>query len=77
VANAAVFDGIAEGFLQNSKEAKRNAGRQSGRQVVGSEINLHFLLRLEFLTEAFRFFYGLLFGALSGSDRSLSVALVA
>jgi hypothetical protein len=54
VANATMFGGIAEGFLQNSEKAKRNVGRQSSRQIVGSEINLHFLLLLEFVTEAFR-----------------------
>ena len=54
VANATVFGGIAEGFLQNPEEAKRNVGRQNGRQIVGLEINLHFLLRLEFVAEAFR-----------------------
>ena len=54
VANATVFGGIAEGFLQNSEEAKRHVGRQNGRHIVSPEINLHFLLRLEFVTEAFR-----------------------
>jgi len=54
VANATVFGGIAESFLQNSEEAKRNVRRQRGRQIVASEINFHFLLRFEFLTEAFR-----------------------
>ena len=54
VANATVFGGIAESFLQNSEEAKRNVQRQSSRQSVASEINFHFLLRFEFLTEAFR-----------------------
>jgi uncharacterized NAD(P)/FAD-binding protein YdhS len=52
VPNPTVFGRIAEGFLQNSEEAKRHVRRQSVRQIVNSEINFHFLLLPKFLTEA-------------------------
>jgi len=52
VPNPTVFGRIVKGFLQNSEEGKENVGGRGAGQIVGSEINLHFLLLPEFLTEA-------------------------
>jgi hypothetical protein len=41
-----------EGFLQNSEEAKSGVWRHGAWQIVGLEVNLHFLLLAEFLAEA-------------------------
>ena len=47
-----VFRGIVQGFLQNSEEAKRDVRRQRAWQIVGCEVNFHFLLLAEFSAEA-------------------------
>lgn len=47
----AVLHRIVEGFLQYSKEAKRSVRRQTAGQIVGLEVNLHFLLLAELSAE--------------------------
>src|SRR6516225_7046406 len=44
---------IAECFLQNAVEAKRNIARHRGWQIAATEINLHPLLLAELLTKSF------------------------
>src|SRR4029077_17878288 len=48
----AVFCGIVQGFLQNSKKAKRNVRRQRAWQIVDFEVDLHILLLAELFAEA-------------------------
>jgi hypothetical protein len=46
-----MFCRIVKGFLQNSKEAKRNIRRQRARHILGLKINFHVLLLTEFFAE--------------------------
>ena len=46
-----VFCRIVQSLLQYSEEAKGNVRRQRDWQIVGFEVNLHFLLLAEFLAE--------------------------
>ena len=43
---------IAESFLQNSEQAKRNIRRQGAWQITSSEVNLDILLTPKFYAEA-------------------------